>query len=637
MKKIKMLIPVLLALIIVISSFGTFAAGNEPTEKEEVIYINLNADGELRDMYAVNIFDGGEVTDYGNYSSVEMLNTTDKIEKSGDKVTFSSSADSVYYKGKLDNAENPWNISIKYFIDGKEYTANEAAGKSGKLEIRFKVTKNENCKGNFYDKYALQASFTLDTEKCRDISAANATVANVGAKKQISYTMLPGKGIDTSITAEVKDFEMPAVSINGVLMAMNIEVDDKELTDKVNELTDAIKTLDDGAGELRDGAKELEDGGNTLNNGAENISNGAKDLSGGAVSLNNGVALIADGLNELNSKSAELKGGSAQINSALLEIQKQLSAVSASTEQIDALVNGSAQIKSGLRELSQGITALQNGVSFAAYKAVMAQNGLDIDGLQNRNTQTINQLQVLAQRDSENAQLYAQLIELLTANNYAISGTQTYLDRVNSNIAELSAGVESLKTNYEALDSGINALANEVKGLLVKMTALKGGIDTLVTEYQKLDGGISEYTDGVAQIVAGYNGIVSGTNDLMTGSKTLASGAAELSEGTLELVNGISSLCDGTDELKSGTAEMKSQTDGLDGEFSDKIDEMIESITGGEAQVQSFVSDKNTNVKSVQFVIGTEAVEIEDTPAAVAVAEEKLNFWQKLLRLFGLY
>lgn len=105
---------------------------------------------------------------------------------------------------------------LKFFIDGKEYSASDAAAKSGKLEIRFNVTKNENCKGNFFDKYALQASFTLDTEKCENISAPGATIANVGAKKQISYTMLPGKGIDTVITADVKNFEMPSVSINGI-------------------------------------------------------------------------------------------------------------------------------------------------------------------------------------------------------------------------------------------------------------------------------------------------------------------------------------------------------------------------------------------------------------------------------------
>ncbi|MGN0493334.1 MAG: hypothetical protein ACI4F7_06775, partial [Acutalibacteraceae bacterium] len=306
MKRFKKLMPVLLALVILLSTFGAIAAGSEPTEKEEVIYINLNANGEVKEIYAVNIFGGGEVTDYGDYSSVEMLNTTDKINNSGDKITFSSSADRVYYKGRLDNAEIPWNISIRFFLDGKEYTASEVAGKSGRLEIRFKVTENENCKGNFYDKYALQASFTLDTEKCRDITAPDATVANVGAKKQLSYTMLPGKGIDTSITAEVEDFEMPAVSVNGVSMAMNIEVDDKELTDKVNELTDAIKKLDGGAGELSEGTNELADGADALKGGAKDLSGGAAKLSDGAQSLNDGVIMIGKGLDELNSKSSEL-------------------------------------------------------------------------------------------------------------------------------------------------------------------------------------------------------------------------------------------------------------------------------------------------------------------------------------------
>ena len=50
----------------------------------------------------------------------------------------------------------------------------------------------------------------------------------------------------------------------------------------------------------------------------------------------------------------------------------------------------------------------------------------------------------------------------------------------------------------------------------------------------------------------------------------------------------------------------------------------------------SFVSEKNTNVESVQFVMQTDAIEVEETDEAAAAQEEKLSFWQKLLRLFGL-
>ena len=631
MKRLKKFLPVLLALIIPISTVGALAVGSEPTEKEEVIYINLNANGEVKDIYAVNIFGGGEITDYGDYSSAEMLNTTDKINMSGDRVTFSSSADRVYYKGKLNNTEIPWNISLRFFIDGKEYTAREVAGKSGSLEIRFKVTKNENCRGNFYDKYALQASFTLDTEKCKNISAPDATVANVGAKKQLSYLVLPGKGIDAVITAEVEKFEMPAVSVNGVSMAMNIEVDDKELTDKVNELAGAIKKLDGGAGELADGTNELKKGSNELNVGAERLADGAGALNVGAKALNNGVVLIGQGLDELNSKSSEFTEGSAQVMSALLEIKAGLDKAQAFADKIKAIVNGSEEIQNSINTIIENIAKL---------KELINQNNPDLEGLKAENARKIEELKAkiseLQAVGVDTSELES-ILELIKSNSDAINGIEDCFDSVSEIIDEINAQKEALIQKYEALKNEINSLANELKGIIINISKLNGAVNTLVTEYQKLDGGINEYTDGVAKIVAGYDGIISGASELMKGSKSLALGAEELSEGTGSFVTGASKLNDGAGELKNGTAEMKEKTEGMDGKITEQIDQMLNSLTGAGEETVSFVSEKNTNIKSVQFVIKTEAVEIDDTPAAAPVKEQKLNFWQKLLRLFGLY
>ena len=53
------------------------------TPKEEAVYINLNADGSVREVNVVNIFelDGKEhVTDYGKYKSVRNMTTTDPLE-----------------------------------------------------------------------------------------------------------------------------------------------------------------------------------------------------------------------------------------------------------------------------------------------------------------------------------------------------------------------------------------------------------------------------------------------------------------------------------------------------------------------------------------------------------------------------
>ncbi len=84
--------------------------------------------------------------------------------------------------------------------------------------------------------------------------------ANVGKNKQLTYTILPGKEEDILITADVQDFEMPSIAINGVSMSLNVEVDDEELMDQVYELLDGIKKLDDGAGDIKDGVDEVQDG-----------------------------------------------------------------------------------------------------------------------------------------------------------------------------------------------------------------------------------------------------------------------------------------------------------------------------------------------------------------------------------------
>ena len=70
--------------------------------------------------------------------------------------------------------------------------------------------------------------------------------------------------------------------------------------------------------------------------------------------------------------------------------------------------------------------------------------------------------------------------------------------------------------------------------------------------------------------------------------------------------------------------------------MSEKIDSMTFSVTGSDAETVSFVSDKNTNIASVQFVIKTAAIEGEKTVISDVVEEETLTFRQKLLQLFGL-
>lgn len=349
---------------------------------------------------------------------------------------------------------------------------------------------------------------TLSTENCENISAEGATVANVGADKQISYTVLPGKGLDAEVTAEVRDFEMDAIAINGIKLDLDIEVDDKELMEKVTEIMNAARDLDDGA------------------------------------------------------------------------------------------------------------ASLQASLSYEKYMASLKEAGLDLTQLQTGNTAAI---QTLTAQINE---LSAAMEQIKSIPGYESDET------CMGQLAQLDG-------SYEQFDAAIANLVNSVSGIADKVGALKAGVNQLVESYGSLNGGINSYTGGVGSIASAYSQIVTATEALVEGSGKLTEGSASLSQGTADLYDGIISLDDGAKELNDGTKEFHEKTDGMDSEIEDKIDDMLNTISRSDAEIRSFVSEKKTNVESVQFVIKTGAIEKPEVVQTVEDETQELNLWEKFLRLFG--
>lgn len=623
-------------------------------EKEEVVYIMTDAKGGVNSVNVVNIFGKGSITDYGNYNAVKMLTSTEPINKDGDKITFSTDDDRVYYQGTLDNAQIPWNIDISYKLDGKTISPDDLAGKSGAVEIHISITKNEKCTSDFYDNYALQAAFTLDTNTCENIKADGATLANVGSDKQISYTVLPGRGLEADITADVKDFEMAEAAINGVKLDLNVDIDNQELMDKVTDIMNATSDLNDGAKEVADGATALKDGTDSVNNGANSLYDGASSLDDGINSLNSGVNTISEALNTLNSQSFSLTDGSSQVLDSLKLINQSLSSVAVTTDQLTTLTESSSAIKTGIDNLYSALTQLQSNMSYDTYKMAMQQNGLDVDELMAQNSNAIATIsQQKAQLEAQIAQLsgvqgyeemvanlsqqvgvFENVILLLQGNSGAIGGVGAYLNTLSAGTDEIVAGAAQLSTSYEEFNNAIMELANTLSDLAVNMTTLKSGIQQLTDNYATLDTGINEYTDAVAQITAGYMQLVQGTQALSDGSKELVTGSDTLRNGTSDLYDGAVTLSDGTVTLKDGTNEFYENTKDMDTQVQDTIDDMLSSISGSGSDVVSFVSDKNENVKDVQFVIKTTAIKKAEQEAVQEDEEVEMNFWQKLVNLF---
>ena len=526
------------------SSLPAFAAAS--AAKEEVIYANLTASGAVTGVYAVNSFSvqaGDTVADHGSYTAVRNMTTSDAVEQSGDTVTVHVTEDGkLYYEGTMDAATAlPWVVKLTYTLDGAEISPDELGGKSGALSIRLQVSRNPDCTGSFFDDYALQVTMSLDTGLARNIEAPGATVANVGSKKQLSYILLPGADSDVTVTADVTDFAMDAVSLNGVRLNLNLDLGDMDLTGMLEQLQSGSVQLDDGANALADG-----------------------------------IAQVQAGIDTLNGNSGALTGGSARVRAALTQMQTALNGISASTDELNTLLDASTQIRDGIARLDEGAAQLEQQVSFEAYKAIQQLQGM---------VWMMPQLK--------------DVILLLQGSTANIDAMQTYLDTVNGGIAQLHEGSSTLNGSYGVFDAGVRQLAGVLTGMLGNLSVLTDGVNQLAAQYVQLDDGLNAYTDGVAQLKAGV--------------AQLAEGASQLTGGTGELRSSVSDI------------DMGAQLDGL-----------LNSLSGG-GEVQSFTSAENTEVGAVQFALQTTAITAPAPAAQPEPAAVTLTFWQKLLKLFGLY
>ena len=249
---------ILLAVLLVTSCL--FAAS--AAAKEEVVYANLDKNGGVEGVYVVNIFGYSElvdavaanpaepvIVDYGDYTSVKNLVSTEPIVKTGgDEYTIYLNPEvpadgKLYYQGNTKNII-PWTIDVAFFLDGKEVSAEEIAGAAGHVTVYVTIDENPDYGVNnfFYKNYALTVTILLDANTCLNIVSKDATIANNAAKKQLTYTILPDKVTELIIDTDSVYFSMEEISINAVRLSLHIDKDSVDMSD-VDDLKDAVRNL----------------------------------------------------------------------------------------------------------------------------------------------------------------------------------------------------------------------------------------------------------------------------------------------------------------------------------------------------------------------------------------------------------
>ena len=583
------------------------ASASAAYTKNQVVYVKTDATGKQTGVYVVNSFDaakGEKIEDAGTYTKVTNLSTKDKLKDQDGTVTVKGQGDEDFlYQGDLaKNTELPWTVGVSYQLDGKDVSAKELAGATGKLTMKLSIKPNASYagKGDYADNYLLQVTGSLANEHVRNIQADGATPAQNGANTQLSYMVLPGKDADYTVTADVEDFSFDGWQIAGVPLSLALDVDAGDMdTSQLTELSDGIASANDGAQQVASGAgslaeamgsaasgadqlvagadaaaagvNKLADGSSQVASGAGQVASGAGTLAAGTASLQAQLPALTVGASSLAQGATNVRQGVESVNSGLGSLQQAFTdpqaGLSAGAQQLatgaQALSDGTAALSGQSAELVSGATGVKNGVdqlagqlgglsaSLSDGKAQLTQLAGTLTALKTQlqqadpNADTSQIDAALGQIQTLGASLNAtvdtsRLQELQKGASDLEAGVKTYTGVVDS---QLVPGAQQAATGAGALNAGIGQVESGV-------AALKDAVGGAGTEAQPT------LLQGAMQLEAGANALAGKTPDLVKGADKLNAGAQALASGS-------SSVADGAGKVNTGLAQLNSQTPAL--------------------------------------------------------------------------
>lgn len=493
-----------------------------------------------------------------------------------------------YYQGNLeDNAELPWDINISYLLDGQEIEPSELAGKTGHVQINIETTVNEDANAVFFENYLLQISLLLPN-KYRNIEATDGIMANVGKNKQITFTVMPGQEETISVEADVTEFEFQGIDIAALPSTLPIDTSEIDhMTKDMSALSDAIEKL---------------------NNGVADLKSGVSQLNGGAAKLRNGSLQFHNGISQVGGASPDIVSASKEIGDALQTISASLS----NSSELD--MSGLAELPGGLTQLANGLTETSNGLTTLQENYSLALKALD---------------------DAITAIPDVQLTEEQITGLYNSGADRVIIDQL---IASYTAA-QTVKGTYSAVKEAFDAVAPSLQQASDGITVMSGNLNSIATNLstslEEMDlSAFGELQKGMASLASNYGAFHSGLVDYTGGVSELSSSYRSLHSGIVELSGGTAGVEDGVSELRRGTDELYEETKDLPQQMQEEINQMISEYDKSDFEPVSFVSTQNEKVHSVQFVIKTESIEIEEEETVQEEAEKEKGFWDLLLGLF---
>lgn len=631
--------------------------------KNETVYVIANADGETKKIivsdWIKNVGDNKKINDVSNLENIENIkgNETYTINENN-MYQWNADGKDIYYQG-TGKGELPVKLKISYTLDDKRISAEDLAGKSGKVKIRFDYnnTQYENVKINgkeekIYVPFLMMTGMALDNEIFSDVEITNGKIINDGNRTFVAGFALPGMqeslGINKDkfeipeyfeITANVKNFELTttlSLAVNDFFSNIDFSDADKgidsltksleklksasnklidgssalydglgTLLDKSNELVSGVQKLRDGAEKLNNGANALDDGAAELASGAKSLDDGAGKLKDGSVNLYDGFQSLYSGTNALNNGVADLKGYIETLSIGLDTISQNSNTLNAGAEQVfnTLLSTADSQIaaaglsadKLTIENYSKVLDSLINSLSDENAKQLAYNTALEAVS-----TTVNNQRDVI--RTAVEATVRKQIIEsVLNSAGYSMTAEAYDIavaagDIPNDVQVQISTAVAAQISSSDIQAIIENNTEQQIQNL----------IDTNMNSREVQN----QIAQGIEKAKAGRNSLsalkeqLNSYNEFYQGIIGYTNGVDSASAGAREILNGTSTLKNGSDSLKNGTSQLKTGAGTLK-QGASELKNGSSALKAGSEKLSIGAGDLNKGTRDLFSGIGT--------------------------------
>ena len=587
-------------------------------DKDESVYLISDANGNVNKTIVVDHLKNKDkkdtLEDASNLSDIENVKGKEKFTQSGDKLTWQAGGKDIYYQGTA-TEEPPVTQKVTYYLDGKEISPEDLAGKSGKVKIRFDYTNTtsytETVNG---EKQTVSVPFAAVTGLVLGDGFENIEVTNGKAEVSDSSSVVLGYALpglkdslgikdgdldgDVNIpeymemTADVKNFSMPAAMtfvVNASDYVSTDGIDTSDLDDMINDLKDASTQLQDGSKTLAEGTDTLADGLSTLQSKLGTFASGVGTLQSGLKTYTDGASQLSAGINELGSKSgtlvsgvSKLSKGTSALNAGVQELDKTLQA-GPTDEQKNTIKSTAVQtVKDSFAgETGNTVkTTIYNGLRYGTDKKgnvvdgelyTSLYNGTASQNFEKNLDSTYNVVvnSILSSAANEKAGEFDSDTLALKIKQMYKKTSDVYANAINvaTQNGTIDTQTQEILKNDDCKKAFVdyNAIQNMSASQLAEFLYSKEASDTLLNMTQKQLEKVLSSDDNKKQINAGVESALNTLAEKLSGaceqvSETVAATAAV--SGASETMNSIHETIT-TKGLVSGAAELN---EGVNGE-----------------------------------------------------------------------